>query len=204
MHRLILIACLAALSLPAGADTTGAGAPTALRQAALSADLYARGMAADDSLSVLAAARLRKASGIDPAAGGEGLLPSWQEMLAEAERLADGDAALLGLIADAGAETAKGVASGPFHNLSSVPAGAETTVAELAFRGGEYAEVYLEAAPGTDINLTIRDADGNLVCADTHGSHVAYCGWTPASDGVFILTIHNQGSRPADYALMTN
>ena len=74
----------------------------------------------------------------------------------------------------------------------------------MPFRGGEYAEVYVEAPLGVDLNLTVLDAEGHVVCSDTDTSHIAYCGWTPATDGAFTLVIENAGDLPADYALMTN
>lgn len=199
MYRPAFFATIAA-ALALAAGSAGADAPSALRQAALAAQLHDLGLAEGDALTVLAAARLRKASGVD-APGGD---PDWETMLAGAAALAAGDPVLLALVEDARAETAKGVASGPVYTLSSVPAAAESVVADLAFKGGARAEVYVEAAPGTDINLQVTDASGAVVCADTHASHVAYCAWTPASDGVFVVTIRNPGSAPADYALMTN
>lgn len=195
----LALACLAATGLPAGAE-----APTALRQAALSAALHAQGAAAGDAVTLLVAARLRKEAGLAPSDGGPDLALSWQSILAEAEAAAGGDPVVLGLIADLRADRAKGVASGPIYSLATLPAGTTTDIGDFAFRGGEYAEVYVEAPPGSDLNLSVRDAAGNLVCADVNPSNIAYCGWTPAADGVFILTVENRGSAPADYALMTN
>lgn len=183
MHR-IALAALVALAVPAGAGT--------LRQAALAEALFARGQATADPVLVLAAARLRKATGLDP-----------QPMLDAAAGLAD-DPALAALAADIAAETAKGVASGPVYRIAPLAPGATAEVPALPFRGGEYAEAYAEAAPGTDLNLAVLDAAGRVVCADTDASHVAYCGWTPAADGAFTLRIENRGTEPAEYALMTN
>jgi hypothetical protein len=190
----------AALALALTAAAAQAEPPLPLRQAALAVQLYQHGLAAGDALTVLAAARIHRAS----AAGAAAADPAWQAMLDSAEALAAGDTGLLALIADARAEGARGVASGPVYELASVPPAGETVVAELAFKGSAPAEVYVESAPGTDIDLRVTDASGTLVCADTHASHVAYCAWTPATDGVFTVTILNPGSAPADYALMTN
>ncbi len=197
MPRPTLLACAAALALTAG--SAGAEPPLPLRQAALAVALYERGLAAGDAVTVLAAARIHRDSAAGTAAD-----PAWQAMLDSAEALAQGDPALLALVADARAEGARGVASGPVYELSSVPPAGETVVADLAFKGSAPAEVYVEAAPGTNIDLRITDGSGTLVCADTHASHVAYCAWTPAADGVFTVTILNPGPAPADYALMTN
>ncbi|MGB4826907.1 MAG: hypothetical protein WBP18_06450 [Paracoccaceae bacterium] len=195
MPNLCRIATLIALSaLPAAAEATGP-----LKLAELSARLYDAGIATGDPVIIATAARLRKEAGLPDEAA-----PGWQDMLSAAETLAADDADLLGVIGDIRAETSKGVASGPIYHLAALDAGAADTRPAMAFRGGEYAEAYVEAASGTDLNLTVLDAAGNVVCTDLNTSHIAYCGWTPATDGDFVLVIRNAGTVPADYALMTN
>lgn len=193
--------------------TTTAMADTAstVRIAALSAQLYAAGLGNGDPLLILSAARLRKTLmpvQSDRAAIGsavaEGTPLGWEEMLAEATALAGDDDALLALIADLRAETTKGVASGPVYNIGSLSNGDGDTYPPIEFRGGEYAEVYVEARAATNVNLTILDDRGRLVCSDTDISHIAYCGWTPAAGGAFTLKVENKGPIPAAYALMTN
>lgn len=188
-----IIAMLALSALPAGAE--GISAP---KTAELSARVHAAGVAAGDPLILATAARLRKDAGLND-------LPlSADAILAQAETLAAGDAEVLALIDDIRAETDKGVASGPVHHLAGLAAGQTETRNPMPFRGGEYAEIYVEGAPGTDLNLTVLDAGGLVVCTDSDRSHIAYCGWTPAADGEFVVKIENAGSLPADYALMTN
>jgi len=193
-----LVKCIAALfaltALPAGAEAAGP-----LKLAEISARLYDLGREDRDALVVATAAKLRKEAGLSA-----DLPLDWQAMLAEAETLAAGDAALLELIGDIRAKTAKGVISGAIQHLSVLAAGASDTRPAMEFRGGEYAEVYVEAPPGVDLNLTVLDAGGHVVCTDADKSHIAYCGWTPATDGEFILVIENAGALPADYALLTN
>jgi hypothetical protein len=135
---------------------------------------------------------------------GDGAPLGWEEMLASAESLADGDEALLGLIEDAKVEATKGVASGPVYNIGSLGTGRGDTYPPIEFRGGEYAEVYVEAKAAVNLNLSIYDDKGRLVCSDTDISHIAYCGWTPASPGSFTLKVDNKGPAAAEYALMTN
>jgi hypothetical protein len=201
-----MLATLLAAALPAGAET-----PSPVKLAELSARLYDAGLAAGDPLLVLSAAKLRKT--LAPVAGDrapeggsptEGAPLTWEEMLASAEALAVGDDALLGLIDDVRAETVKGVASGPVYNIGSLGNGGGDTYPPIEFRGGEYAEVYVEAKAATNLNLTIYDARGRLVCSDTDISHIAYCGWTPADGGTFTLKVENKGPASAAYALMTN
>lgn len=204
--RRFLAVCVISLALPAWAE-----GPSLVKLAELSARTYAAGMAAGDPLLVLSAAKLRK--GLAPVAGdrlalggtpGQGAPLGWEEMLASAAELAAGDEAVLGLIEDARVETTKGVASGPVYNIGSLGNGKGDTYPPIEFRGGEYAEVYVEAKVAANLNLRIYDDKGRLVCSDTDISHIAYCGWTPANAGTFTLEVENKGPSAADYALMTN
>jgi hypothetical protein len=204
--RLKIAVCVMSLALPAWAD-----GPSPVKVAELSARLYAAGMAAGDPLLVLSAAKLRK--GLAPVVGeraairgvlGQGGPLGWEEMLASAAELAGDDAVVLGLIEDASVEMSKGVASGPVYNIGSLGNGKGDTYPPIEFRGGEYAEVYVEAKAATNLNLGVYDDKGRLVCSDTDISAIAYCGWTPASGGSFTLKVDNKGPVGADYALMTN
>lgn len=204
--RPLLALCLVSLALPAWAE-----APSPVKVAELSARLYAAGMEAGDPLLVLSAAKLRK--GLSPVQGpraavdgvaGEGRPLGWEEMLASAAALAAGDAVILGLVQDALVETTKGVASGPVYNIGSLGNGKGDTYPPIEFRGGEYAEVYVEAKAAVNLNLSVFDDRGRLVCSDTDISHIAYCGWTPATGGSFTLKVENKGPAGAEYALMTN
>jgi hypothetical protein len=206
MRRLLLATTLIALAGPALADSA-----SPVKVAEISARLYAAGLAAEDPLLLLSAARLRKS--ISPVPGdraatggvaGEGVPMGWEEMLASAEVLAAGDEVMAGLIDDLRAETLKGVSSGPVYNIGSLSNGGGDTYPPIEFRGGEYAEVYVEAKAATNLNLTIFDDQGRLVCSDTDISHIAYCGWTPAQAGDFTLKVENKGPASANYALMTN
>ena len=204
--RRSLLAALLALSQPALAE-----GPSPVKTAEPSARLYAIGVDQADPLLILSAARLRKT--LAPVASdraaidgtpAEGVPLGWEEMLAAAEPLAQGEEALIGLIDDIRSETIKGVASGPVYNIGQLGTGSDDTYPPIEFRGGEYAEVYVEARAATNLNLTVRDDKGRLVCSDTDISHIAYCGWTPATGGTFSLTVENKGPAAAPYALMTN
>ena len=206
MRPFLLGLSIATLALPALAE-----GPSPVKIAELSARLYAAGIEAGDPLLVLSAAKLRK--NLAPVAGertavdgvaGQGAPMGWDEMLEAAAGLAAGDEIVLGLIEDARVETVKGVASGPVYNIGSLGNGKGDTYPPIEFRGGEYAEVYVEAKAATNLNLAIYDNKGRLVCSDTDISHIAYCGWTPASAGTFTLKVDNKGPVGADYALMTN
>ena len=62
----------------------------------------------------------------------------------------------------------------------------------------------MQAKDATDLNLTVYDAQGRLVCSDTDKSHIAYCGWRPDQTGGFVMKVENNGPQGANYALMTN
>jgi hypothetical protein len=201
-----LAALLITLSYPASADPL-----SPVKTAELSARLYATGLELGDPLLLLSAAKLRKSLGLTASTrlpeGGmadteEPL--SWQDMLASATELAADDETLLGLIDDVQAESTKGVSSGPVYNIGNLKNGGKDAYPAVEFVGGEYAEVYVEAKGATDLNLTIYDAQGRLVCSDTDVSHIAYCGWRPADTGNFTMKVENQGPQGAKYALMTN
>jgi hypothetical protein len=178
-----------------------------VKVAELSARLYAAGMAAGDPLLVLSAAKLRKGwrrwrgpgRGRWPCGRGSAAVLGGDAGLGL--ELAAGDETVLGLIEDARVETTKGVASGPVYNIGSLGNGKGDTYPPIEFRGGEYAEVYVEAKAATNLNLAIYDDKGRLVCSDTDISHIAYCGWTPATPGSFTLKVDNKGPVGAEYAL---
>jgi hypothetical protein len=206
MKPFLAAAFAAALAFPAGAETL-----SPVKTAQLSAALYATGVEMGDPLLILSAAKLRKT--LNPAKGSllaEGATPvddaplGWEEMLASAETLAEGDDTLLGLIDDVRAESSKGVSSGPVYNIGALGNGGNDTYPVVEFVGGEYAEVYVEAKDATDLNLTVYDAQGRLVCSDTDKSHIAYCGWRPDQTGGFVMKVENNGPQGANYALMTN
>jgi hypothetical protein len=206
MRRILLAACFWGLPIAAVAESA-----SPVKIAELSARAYVAGVEAGDPLLILSAARMRKTlapMAVDRAAvagiAGQGAPLGWEEMLASAEALAAGDEIVLGLIEDARVEATKGVASGPVYNIGSLGTGKGDTYPPIEFRGGEYAEVYVEAKAATNLNLAIYDDKGRLVCSDTDISPIAYCGWTPAQPGTFTLKVDNKGPVGADYALMTN
>ena len=111
-------------------------------------------------------------------------LTKWTDMLEMAAQFASGDEAMLDLIEDVSAETTKGVAGGPVYNIIGIKGRGEDRYASVPFKGGEYAEVYIEGKGTSDLNLFVFDDKNRLVCSDTDKSDIAYCGWRPARDGL--------------------
>lgn len=194
MLRLSLLFALTAL--PALAAP-----PSGVELAELSAQLYATGMQAEDAVLLIAAAKLRKQ--VTFRGAGEAPL-GWEAMLTQAEALAAGDDALLGLIADVRAEGVKGVASGPKYQIGTLASGGIDSFPGMGFAAGDYAEIYVEAKVDTDLNLRVLDSAGQVVCADTNPSPIAYCGWTPAAAGDVVVQVENAGPQDTGYALITN
>lgn len=182
-----------------------------LKQVQTARALFDIGLETDDPLYLLTAARLRKSvdiSATDRAPDGgtaeTGAPLDWQDMLAAARVRIGQDAVLSGLADDIAAERSKGVASGPVYSIITIRSGGTDTYPKLPFTGGHYAEIYVEGASGTDLNVMVRDEKGRLVCSDTDISAIAYCGWRPAADGRFTIVVENQGPRGGQYSLMTN
>jgi len=204
------LALFMALTLGAASGAV-ADTPSPVKTAELSARLFEAGVAMSDPLIILTAAKLRKtlnpaetARKADDGATATDTPLGWQEMLAAAEPLATGDETLLGLIGDIRAESTKGVATGPVYNIGRIANSKTDTYAAVSFVGGDYAEVYVEGKGSTDLNLTITDAKGRLVCSDTDKSHIAYCGWRPSATEAFSIKVENRGPAGVNYALMTN
>lgn len=173
--------------------------------------LYDIGVTTQDPLYILTAAQLRKSVDLHPTdrapEGGTALSETplgWQDMLATAAPLITGDPMMTGLAQDIAAARTKGVASGPVYSVVEIGAGGRDKYPRLRFSGGQYAEIYVEGASGTDLNLLVHDAKGRLVCSDTDISAIAYCGWKPAANGDFVITVENDGTRGGSYSMMTN
>jgi len=198
---LLYAAIVAGISTPAIAQHP-------LKTAQLSRQLYDHGVAANDALLIIAAARLRK--GVTPARTDKSAATQdtphlgWQDMLGTAATLAAGNETLEGLIDDLKIETTKGIVNGPVYSISDVRSGGENVYDALPFEGAAYAEVYLEGQTNSDLNLFIHDDKGRLVCSDTDISDIAYCGWRPAQTGTFTVTVKNKGPSASRYSMMTN
>ena len=111
---------------------------------------------------------------------------------------------MLSVIADIRASATKGVSTGPVYSISRLEGNKTDTYQPFPFDGGRYAEVYVEGARDSDLNLYVYDAQGMLVCADTDVSEVAYCGWRPAESADFTVMVENKGAATNRYSLMTN
>lgn len=201
----------AALSLPASTVLAQA-TQSAIKRAEASRVVFDIGLEQRDALMVLAAAKLRSTLNLTPADrtpdGGTsdetGSVLNPEQMLQFAYDFAASDPLLLGVIEDAAAETTKGVTGGPVFNTATIAPKKTDTYSAVPFDAGAYAEIYVEAKDSSDLNLTIRDAQGRLVCSDTDTSAIAYCGWQPRTAGDFSINVQNMSGRSVQYSLITN
>lgn len=212
MKRLTL-ACTVSLSLAATMATAGNAAQTPLlKRVQTSHALFQLGLAEGEPLYILAAARLRKSVPLvaqmrAPEGGNAEAGPplvSAEDMLAAAEPMIAGDPALEELAEDIRVARSKGVRDGPVYSIVSIKGGGRDRYAAIPFTGGQYAEIYVEGASGTDLNLLVYDSKNRLVCSDTDISAVAYCGWHPKTDGTYAVTVVNEAGRGGRYSMMSN
>lgn len=197
----------------AASGTLGGAATFAIAQ-----DLYTLGMANKDALTVLTAAKL--AGSVDLKDGPEVKKETKGEdteeeadvadapvdtamMFASAKELAVGDDAILGLIADAETESARGRIGGSVRYLSRLSAG-KTDVWEIPFYGNSYAEVAIIGDGDANLDALITDENGNTICYDVSYSDKVTCSFVPSWNGYFYITVQNQGRKRNSYYLLTN
>lgn len=225
MLKTVSVAALCVgLSLPALAEdkkqnvVTGAeGTPGAVSQLELAQQLYALGVADQDALTVLTAAKLaagvelkdtdrkKETKGDAPAEDTAGVdaPPDAAAMLAKAKDLAGEDEVLVGLIEDAEAEGSRGRIGGASSTLSRLPAGM-TDVWEIPFYGDSYAEIGVLGDGDANLDVLVTDENGNAICLDVSASDKVYCDFTPAWNGYFYVTVQNTGKVRNSYYLLTN
>jgi hypothetical protein len=191
-------------------DPSAAGPAGAVEQRAMAQEVYALGMARQDALTVLAAARLALAVALtDVARIPEGAQapedapppPSGADMLAAARTLAGEDETLAGLVDEAEAEAAGPAPAAASASRSALAPGA-TEVWQVAFFGGAVAEVAVLG--GGPLVLSVTDENGHAVCAPTRPLDTATCSFVPAWNGTFAITVANPGGGAAGYLLLTN
>jgi len=198
-------------------DPAGTGTRGGVAQMAMAQDLYAMGMARQDALTVLTAAKL--AAGVDLAdvereletkagtvteeADVADAPVDAATMLASARALAGEDEVLAGLVEDAEAEGSRGRIGGASQTLSRLSAGAVDTW-KVPFYGNSYAELAVLGDGDANLDVLVSDENGNTICYDVSWSDKVYCDFVPAWNGYFVVTVENTGVKRNSYYLMTN
>lgn len=215
MTRLPL--ALGALALTALPVLVQAGS---LKQLTLAQDLYAYGLAAEDPVLILSAAKIANAvhikevdratetrptdtPGTDDSAPALPGMVSAADMFELAYELASGDDDLQMRIEDAAAEGSRGQVGGATRSLNRLQSGYVDMV-RVDYEGGKLAELAILGNDGANLDLRVTDAKGNTICAEQGTSDKLYCAWTPATDGSFFAEIENVSPKRNSYYVLTN
>ncbi|MEI4195253.1 hypothetical protein [Roseovarius sp. E0-M6] len=97
----------------------------------------------------------------------------------------------------------KGLQGGPAFNSAAIAAKGKDRYPGLTFKGGRFAEIYIEGHGGANLDLFVYDGKGRLVCSDTDISDFAHCGWYPQSTETYTVQVTNKGNG-TQYSLVTN
>jgi len=124
-------------------------------------------------------------------------------MFSKATELAGDDEIILGLIKEAQTEDGRGRVSGAVFWQSELAAG-QTDIWEVPFYGDFPAEIAILGDGDANLYITVSDLNGNVICKDISWSDMLYCGWTPAWDSFFLVTVQNSGRARNTYYLVTN
>lgn len=178
----------------------------------LAHDLHAVGVVRGDALTVLAAARLaagvtltavdRPAEGATAAAPGPAPVDA-ARMLADARALAGEDELLSDLVDEAQAEAAQAARATVSASRAALGPG-ESAAWQVAFFGAVNAEVAVLGDGPANLDLTVTDETGTLICTGSSALPRAYCDVVPRWNGYFTLTVTNHADAPASFTLLTN
>ncbi|BBB26733.1 hypothetical protein [Amphritea japonica] len=217
---IVSFSALVLASNPASAgmnvDTEAKADAGAVSQLNTASSLAALGLAQEDALLLISAAKLRKGVAITTvqaektSEGGEdsnkdsGVSLSASELLERATELAGDNAGLLALIEDVRDIKERGRIGGAVNGHDDRVRADSVDTYTMRFKGDRRAEVYVEGDGDTDLDLFIYDEDGNLICSDTDRTDQMLCRWTPSWTGKFRVRIKNLGDVYNDYTLYTN
>jgi hypothetical protein len=186
--------------LPAGA--------AAIERLRLSDSLADYGELNGDALALVSAAKIRKTLpwALQTPAPGAKEGRSWSTLLKRATQLSAGDQNILGLIEDV--RKLKG------RDIPGI--GEDVTLlhkkvkqqgidrAEVRFKAGELAIVYVQPEGAGRISLFVYDEFNNLICSRDGDPDQSVCRWRPRWDGNYLLDIRNHGTSEVAYRLAIN
>jgi hypothetical protein len=197
-------------------------APSPVSNVVLAQQLFEHGKAANDALSMVAAASILKSlkgevkaatsgdperentEAQEPAPKDNGAaVPDADTMLEAARKAAGQDEALLAVIEETAKTESKGFIP-RVDKLTVVKANREDPWRWRTASAGELAEVAISGDGGTDLDLFVYDENGNLICSSTGYFDDEYCSWVPEWTGEFRIIVVNRGPRYNTYQLWTN
>ena len=193
---------------PVAAGTVISPEALGVAQMVTAAEVAAWGRAHRDPGALIMAARILgevpMRSG-EPA--GEAAILTPDTLLDEAEAYADGGQGVLDAIARL-RETKRGVRSSPFGQgpifmVRQIRA-RETWGFDVEARGGEVLRVAAIGDGDTNIDMSVRDADGAVVCRDGFGDHYPVCTVARARAGKMRIDIVNRGAIWTKVQVLSN
>lgn len=201
---LLLAATSAHAQEPAQADP--AAEARGVAQAVTAAELAQWGRDRRDPGALIMASRLLAEVPVRPGGDAPALTPN--ALLDEAAALADGNQAVLDAVARLKAAGTRGVLSSPFgrgpvFTVKQIEP-RETYWFEVEAKGGEVLRIAAIGDGDTNIDLTVRDAAGALVCRDGFGDHYPVCTTQPRADGRMRVDIVNRGEVWTRVQILTN
>lgn len=173
----------------------------------LAARLARWGAENDDALALVMAARLRRTTDSSIVERGDGQVAAVPDPVARwlnmAETLAGGDPRIAALVAEVRTTALKGRSGGPRVSLGLVRPRARNSYVEQ-FEPSRTAVVYVEGDGDTDLELVVREADGQIICEQRGPGDIKMCVWTPTRSGGHRVEILNGGMINNAYSLATN
>ena len=193
---------------PVHVDPTADAAAEArgVAQAVTAAELAQWGREHRDPGALIMAARLLADAPVR--AGGDAPILTPDALLDEAAGFAQGSQAVLDAVARLKAAGTRGVLSSPFgrgpvFTVKQIEP-RETYWFEVQAKGGEVLRVAAIGDGDTNIDLTVRDAAGTLVCRDGFGDHYPVCTTHPRVDGRMRVDIVNRGDVWTRVQILSN
>jgi hypothetical protein len=187
---------------------------TSARLIFVAAELEDMGRAQKDSLLLINAARLYlRAGGKETKATGEhsgsgdktakGKLATPKELLDLAKTYAQGNEPLEKVIDQMVAAGLKGRTGGAKFVRDTIASRGVVSY-KLEFYSQEFAEAAVRGDGAGNLDLTVADENGNVICQSKGNKEREYCSWFPRWKGQFKVTVQNQGSGASNYRLYTN
>jgi hypothetical protein len=196
----------------------GTGTPPAESNARLiflAAELEDIGRKKKDPLFLVNAARLyMDASGKEikltaERTGGEGdktakgSVATAKDLLELARTYAQGWDEMVALINSMGMMSLKGNSGGAKFVRDTISSKGRATYT-FEFYSQEFAEATVRGDGAGDLDLTVTDENGNVICQSKGNREREYCSWFPRWKGQFKVNVQNQGTGASNYRLYTN
>jgi hypothetical protein len=194
-----------AANADAGAKMDMTGSPMAATMASLSLSdrLADYGMREGDPIALVQAAKIRKSLPQEMQSSGP---RSVEALLARAEAMSTGNAVVIALARDVRGIRSRSIPilSAGIGLLSKLVKGKSVDRAEVSFRGGEPAMVYVHANGDADLDLYVYDELNNLICVDDTMGPDASCSWRPRWNGSFLVDVRNKKDAEVSYVIALN